>query len=93
MCAYIDVSQLLEKCTLKNMTSFGLKAKEVWSAEASRSSREMPGLQPITSDLQAEKRLWELKGLLSHFHSKTKILHSRARIYKGNKISGRGVFR
>lgn len=34
MCAYVDLSQLLEKCTMKNMTSFGLKAKEVWSAEA-----------------------------------------------------------
>lgn len=75
------------------MTSFGLKAEEVWSAEAGCSSREMPGLQPITSDPQTEKRLWELKGLLSHFNSKTKILHSRARMYKGNKISGRVVFR
>lgn len=74
------------------MTSFGLKAKKIWSADACSSSREILGLWPITSDLQTEKKLWELKGLLSHFNSKNKILHSRARIYKWNKISGRVVF-
>lgn len=75
------------------MTSFGWTAKKFWSAGARSSSREMPGLQPITSDLQTEKRLWELQGCLSYFNSKYKILHSRVRIYKWNKISGRIVFR
>lgn len=52
MGAYVDVSPLLEKCMIKNMMSFGLMAEEVWSAGGCRSSREMPGLQPVTSDLQ-----------------------------------------
>lgn len=55
------------------MTSFGLKANEIWSAEVCSSSREILGVQPVTSDLQTEKKLWELKGLLSHFDSKNKI--------------------
>jgi len=49
---YVDVSPLLEKCMIKNMMSFGLTAEEVWSAGGCRSSREMPGVQPVTSDLQ-----------------------------------------
>lgn len=74
---------------MKNMTSFGLKAKEIRSAEVCSSSREIPGRQPITSDLQAEKKLWEPKGLLSHFNSKNKTLHIRARVYKWSETSGR----
>lgn len=54
------------------MASFGLKAKEIWSVEVCSSPRETLGRQPITSDLQAEKKLWELKGLLSHFNSENK---------------------
>lgn len=67
----VDVSQMVEKCALKKWHHC-LKAKEAWSAEASRRSWEMLGLQPITSDLQAEERLWELKGLLSHLNKKIK---------------------
>jgi hypothetical protein len=57
---------------MENMASFGLKAKEIWSVEVCSSPRETLGRQPITSDLQAEKKLWELKGLLSHFNSENK---------------------
>lgn len=70
------------------MTSFGLKAEEIWSAQVCSSSREILGRQPITSDLQAEKSLRELKGLLSHFNSKNKTFHIRARVYKRSEASG-----
>lgn len=52
-------------------------------------SREILGRQPVTSDLQAEKKLWEPKGLLSHFNSRNKTLHIRARVYKWGELSGR----
>lgn len=52
-------------------------------------SREILGRQPVTSDLQAEKKLWELKGLLSHSNSRNKTLRIRARVYKRGVLSGR----
>lgn len=55
---------------MESMTSFGLEAK-IWSVEVC-SPRETLGKQPVTSDLQAEKKLWEPKGLLSHFNSENK---------------------
>lgn len=57
---------------VENVTSFGLKAKEIWSVGVCSSSRETLGRQPTTSDLQTEKKLWELEGLLSHFNSENK---------------------
>lgn len=68
VCAIHQSKSLVRKMQARTLTSLSLKAKETWSAEARSSSREVLGPQPTPSNLHAERKLRELKGLLLHFN-------------------------